>query len=110
MSALSPLAVTPSELPKAESFLKPHRIVLILIFAGIILAAALLMRWDWLPKYIPRLGQGILVTLAMLFSTAFLGFLLAVPLGLAQVAGPWPIKIAASWFCTLISASSSKGS
>ncbi len=96
------VAFTPGDLPKPESFFKPHRIVLILAFAALIFCIAWFMRWDWLPRYLPRLGSGILVTLAMLFSTAFLGFLLAVPLGLVQVTGPWWLKGPASWFCTII--------
>lgn len=96
------VAFTPDDLPRPESFFKPHRIVLILAFAALIFCIAWFMRWDWLPRYLPRLGSGILVTLAMLFSTAFLGFLLAVPLGLVQVTGPWWLKIPASWFCTVI--------
>ena len=96
------MAILPEYLPTADSFFKPHRIVLMLIFAGLIFCVAWFMRWDWLPHYLPRIGQGIVVTLAMLFSTAILGFLLAVPLGLVQVTGPWPLKILAGGFCTII--------
>ncbi|MCO6422168.1 ABC transporter permease [Sinorhizobium meliloti] len=96
------LAYTPEDLPRKESFLKPHRIVLMLLFAALVVAVAVFMRWDWLPRYLPRLGSGILVSLAMLFSTAILGFLLAVPLGLAQVTGPWFFKAPARIFCTVI--------
>ena len=73
---------------RASLWLQPHRIGLILIALAAFAAAALLGRWDWLPQYLPRLGWGILVTLAMLFGSAILGFLLAVPLGLVQVTGP----------------------
>ncbi|RVO32268.1 ABC transporter permease subunit, partial [Sinorhizobium meliloti] len=96
------LAYTPEDLPRKESFLKPHRIVLMLLFAALVVAVAVFMRWDWLPRYLPRLGSGILVSLAMLFSTAILGFLLAVPLGLAQVTGPRFFKAPARIFCTVI--------
>jgi len=96
------MALTPEDLPKAGSFFKPHRIFLMLLFATLVFCVAWFMRWDWLPRYLPRLGSGILVSLAMLFSTAGLGFLLAVPLGLVQVTGPWPLKWAANWFCTII--------
>ncbi|WP_083637655.1 ABC transporter permease [Pararhizobium arenae] len=96
------MAFTPEDLPTAASFFQPHRILLMIIFAGIVLSAAWFMRWDWLPQYLPKLGWGIVVTLAMLFSTAFLGFLFAVPLGLVQVTGPWPLKLLASGFCTVI--------
>ncbi len=57
-------------------FWMPHRIVMAALFIALIVSAALLMRWDWLPRYIPLLGQGILRTLAMLFSSAIIGFYL----------------------------------
>jgi polar amino acid transport system permease protein len=96
------MAITPEDLPTAENFFKPHRIVLLAIAAGLVFSIVWFMRWDWLPQYLPRLGYGILVTLAMLFSTAIIGFLLAVPLGLVQVTGPWPLKALAKGFCTVI--------
>lgn len=96
------MAILPDDLPSSESFLKPHRIVMIAIAAVLIFCIVWFMRWDWLPQYLPRLGHGILVTLSMLFSTAILGFLLAVPLGLVQVTGPLPLKLLARGFCTLI--------
>ncbi|MDO9416261.1 ABC transporter permease [Pararhizobium sp.] len=102
MDTIAPLALTPDDLPKAKSFLQPHRIILILIFLGLMASAAIFGRWDWLPRYLPRLGWGILTTIMMLFSTAILGFLLAVPLGLVQVTGPWPLKKLAGAFCTVI--------
>ena len=49
-----------------------------------------------------RLAYGVGVSLLMLFSTSFLGFLLAVPIGLVQVTGPWPLKMLAKVFCTII--------
>ncbi|WP_082509863.1 MULTISPECIES: ABC transporter permease [unclassified Rhizobium] len=96
------MAYTPEDLPTAASLFQPHRILLMAIFAALVLSAAWFMRWDWLPQYLPKLGWGIVVTLVMLFSTAFLGFLFAVPLGLAQVTGPWPLKALAKGFCTVI--------
>jgi polar amino acid transport system permease protein len=75
---------------------------MMLVFAAFVVAVAVFMRWDWLPRYLPRLGWGILVSLMMLFSTAFLGFLLAVPIGLVQVTGPWFLKLPAKVFCTVI--------
>lgn len=96
---LLPAAYTP---PKARSFLEPHRLFLIAIFAVIVFCIIWYMRWDWLPKYQGRIVYGIGQTLVMLFSTAFVGFLLAVPLGLVQVTGPRPLSWLASLFCTLI--------
>ena len=85
-----------------KAFLKPHRIVLMLLGAGIVLAAAMIGRWDWLPAYGGLIFAGIWKSLLILFTTAILGFCLAVPLGLAQVAGPWPLAVAARTFCTVI--------
>ncbi|MBO9112440.1 MULTISPECIES: ABC transporter permease subunit [Rhizobium/Agrobacterium group] len=94
--------IAPVDLSIKGSFLKPHRIVLMLLVAGIVCCIVLFMRWDWLPRYLPRIGQGVLVTLTMLFGTAALGFLLAVPLGLLQVTGPSIPKLLARGFCTII--------
>jgi polar amino acid transport system permease protein len=70
------------------------------------LAAALLaatrLRWDWLPAYGWMLVSGLWTTLLLLVATSALGFLLAVPLGLAQAAGPWFLAVPARAFCTVI--------
>ena len=83
-------------------WLQPHRIILIAIAVGLVAAAAIFMRWDWLPDYYGLALQGLWRTMWLLFVTCFLGFLLAVPLGLAQAAGPrwlaWPARA----FCTVI--------
>ena len=84
------------------SWLKPHRIVLLLIAAGLIALAATSMRWYWLPNYYGALLAGIWKTLLILVATCFLGFLLAVPLGLVQVTGPRPLAIMSQGFCTII--------
>jgi polar amino acid transport system permease protein len=81
---------------------KPHRVVLILIAVAIIVTAATTMRWGWLPNYSGRIAWGVGVTLTLLVVTSVLGFLMAVPLGLAQVVGPWPLALAAKAFCTVI--------
>lgn len=91
-----------TELPAGRDFLKPHRIALIAVAALLIFCVAWFMRWDWLPENAGRLAHGVGVTLLMLFSTAALGFLFAVPLGLVQVTGPWPLKVLAKGFCTII--------
>lgn len=88
--------------PARASWLKPHRIVLIGIFIGIFALATVYGRWDWLPRYLPRLWSGLLMTMAMLAGSALLGFLFAVPLGLVQVTGPRWLKTPASIFCTVI--------
>lgn len=97
------MAVTPiSTGIRRSGWLQPHRVGLIVLGALILLAAIWLGRWDWLPRYLPRLGQGLIVTLAMLFGSAILGFLIALPLGLAQAAGPWWLNAPAKLFCTVI--------
>lgn len=87
---------------RKERWLKPHRLGLILVAAALVIWMALTMRWDWLPQYAPDLVKGLWVTLLLLFGSAVVGFLLAVPLGLAQVAGPRPLAWLAGGFCTMI--------
>ena len=94
-------AVAPADVVR-DTFFKPHRIVLALIFAAIILCSAYFLRWDWVAVYQGRLLSGIGVTLAMLFSSAAVGFVFAVLLGVAQVAGPWWLKWPANSFCSII--------
>lgn len=84
------------------SWLKPHRIVLLLIAAGLIALVATSMRWYWLPNYYGALLAGIWKTLLLLVVTSFLGFLFAVPLGLVQVTGPKPLAMLCHGFCTII--------
>lgn len=88
--------------PKARSLLEPHRLFLAAVFLMIVLCAAWLLRWDWLPKYGPRLVYGVWQTLVMLFWTSVIGFLLALPIGLVQVTGPRPLAWLAKGFCTII--------
>ncbi|WP_425455904.1 ABC transporter permease [Afifella aestuarii] len=87
---------------KRENWLKPHRIVLLLLAALMVTLMAFNMRWDWLPLYWPEMLGGLWVTLALLVSSSILGFAMAVPLGLAQVSGPAPLAWAARGFCTVI--------
>lgn len=75
---------------------------LMMVFLVIVFCAVWFMRWDWLPRYGPRLVQGVWQTLILLFSTSVIGFLLAVPIGLVQVTGPWPLAWLARLFCTVI--------
>lgn len=85
-----------------ETIFMPHRIVLALVFAAIIFGAAYFMRWDWIPKYQFMLVRGVWISLLMLFSSAIVGFVFAVLLGIAQVAGPWWLRWLANGFCSLI--------
>lgn len=87
---------------KASLWLQPHRIVLLLVAATIVIASIYFLRWDWLPKYLPLALQGIWRTIWLLVVTATLGFLLAIPLGFVQVTGPAILSIPAKAFCTVI--------
>jgi polar amino acid transport system permease protein len=82
--------------------MQPHRIVLLAIAAGLVALAALTMRWDWLAQYWDLALLGIWRTIWILVVTSVLGIMLAVPLGLAQAAGPRYLAIPAQIFCTVI--------
>jgi polar amino acid transport system permease protein len=88
--------------PKARSLLEPHRLFLMAVFAGLVVCAGVFMRWDWVPAYGPRLAYGVWQTIVLLFWTATIGFLFAVPIGLVQVTGPRPLAWLAKGFCTII--------
>lgn len=83
-------------------WLQPHRIVLILIALGLVACAAVFMRWDWLANYWELALLGIWRTIWLVVVTTVLGFLLAVPLGLAQAAGGPLVAVPARIFCTVI--------
>ena len=84
------------------TILKPHRIVLIAVAAGLVVWAAVAMRWDWLPNYLGLAAQGIWRTIWVLIVTSLLGIVLAVPIGLVQVTGPTWLAMIARAFCTVI--------
>jgi polar amino acid transport system permease protein len=86
----------------SREFWQTHRIIMALTAIVFVIWIALGMRWDWLPKYGPLLVEGIWVSIWMLVVTSILGFILAVPIGLVQVTGPWWLKAPAQLFCTLI--------
>ncbi|MBX9454837.1 MAG: ABC transporter permease subunit [Rhizobium sp.] len=87
---------------KRTSWFMPHRVAMIVVFAAIVILVATTMRWDWIPQYSGQLAVGIWRTLLLLFSSAIVGFLFAVPLGLAQVTGPRPLAWLAAGFCGII--------
>lgn len=62
------------------------------------------MRWEWLanPEYQHLLLVGLYYTLILLVSSIVIGFVMAVPIGLVQVTGPWPLKMLARGFCSFI--------
>lgn len=86
------------------NWLQPHRIVLIGLGLAIVLACAVFLRWDWLanPKYQLLIVQGIWRTIWILVVTMVAGMLLAIPLGLAQAAGPWYLAAPARVFCSVV--------
>ena len=85
-----------------RDWLQPHRIILALIGAALVLWCVTQMRWDWLPKYAPMMAEGIWRTVWLLVLSSVLGMALAIPLGLAQAAGPWFLATPARIFCTVI--------
>ena len=85
-----------------RAWLQPHRIFLCLIGAALVIWCATQMRWDWLPKYAPLMAEGIWRTIWLLILSTVLGMMLAIPLGLAQAAGPWYLAAPARIFCTVI--------
>jgi polar amino acid transport system permease protein len=85
-----------------RAWLRPHRVVLIAVAVLVAVWCAVALRWDWLPKYLPLIGQGLWRTVWILAVTTVLGFLLAIPLGLAQAVGPWYLAAPARTFCTVI--------
>ncbi|MCF6430925.1 MULTISPECIES: ABC transporter permease [unclassified Leisingera] len=85
-----------------RDLMQPHRIVMMLIFAALVIWCAVSLRWDWLPKYAPLALEGLWTTIWILAASLVIGFLLAVPLGLAQAVGPWYLSIPARTFCTII--------
>ena len=83
-------------------WLKPHRVGLILFAAALFVLSALFMRWDWLAAYAPLIPGALWTTIWLLGVTSLLGVLLALPLGLAQAAGPRWLSWPAYAFCTVI--------
>jgi len=85
-----------------REFLQPHRLMLIALALGLAIWAALTMRWGWIPRYAPLALEGMWRTIWLLVLSVGIGFALAVPLGLAQAAGPWWLAAPARAFCTII--------
>lgn len=94
--------ITPTRVPPPRAWLKPHRVAMIAVAVGLVALAATTMRWDWIERYWPLALQGLWRTIWILAVTCALGFLLAIPLGLAQAAGPRFLAIPARAFCTVI--------
>ena len=88
-------------MPDVRTF-KPHRLLMAGIALAALAAAVLNMDWSWLPKYQDQIISALGVTVALFVTSVLAGALLAVPLGLVQVAGPWPLAWLARSFCTVI--------
>lgn len=86
----------------AEEVFVPHRLVMLGVALAIVVWAAVSMRWHWIPRYGDLALQGIWRTLWLLGLSCAIGFALAVPLGLAQAAGPRVLAVPARAFCTVI--------
>ncbi len=96
------IEVTDEPLPSPGTWFKPHRVIMIAVALALVLFAAFTMRWDWIENYWQLAIEGVWRTIWILVVTSILGFLLAVPLGLAQATGPRYLAVPARAFCTVI--------
>lgn len=85
-----------------RALMQPHRIVMMAIAVALVVWIILAGNWEWLPKYLPMIVQGIWRTIWLMVLSVVIGFILAVPLGLAQASGPKILAIPARVFCTVI--------
>ncbi|NEI32627.1 ABC transporter permease subunit [Rhizobium leguminosarum] len=85
-----------------RSFIRPHRLVLIVVAILFVALAIWLMRWDWVPRYAGDIAYGVWLTLVMLVLNCGLGFAFGVPIGLVQVTGPWPLARLARSYSNII--------
>ncbi len=84
--------------------LRSHRLIITVIVLAILPPCYQFLNWTWLadPKYQALIVKGIWNTIWIMVVTTVLGMLLAIPLGLAQAAGPWWLAMPSSAFCGLI--------
>ena len=87
-----------------RAYLKPHRLVLLALGLALVAYCALYLNWSWLaePKYQKALLLGIWRSIWIMAVTMVIGMVLAIPIGLAQAAGPWYLATPARIFCTVI--------
>ncbi|SEO11839.1 amino acid ABC transporter membrane protein 2, PAAT family (TC 3.A.1.3.-) [Gemmobacter aquatilis] len=85
-----------------RAFWQPHRLVMAAVALALVAWCALTLRWDWLPDYLGLAPLGLWRTIWILLASVTLGMALAIPLGLAQAAGPWWLAWPARAFCTVI--------
>ncbi|UXN57398.1 ABC transporter permease [Phyllobacterium zundukense] len=86
----------------SKGCVRPHRIALVCVGMLLVVSAIWLMQWDWVPKYSSAIAYGVWLTLVMLVVSCGLGFVLSVPIGLVQVAGPWPLARLARSYSNII--------
>ena len=60
------------------------------------------MQWYWVPEYLPKFIDGIIITLKLLSVSIIIGMALAIPIGLVQVTGPRWLAWIARAFCTVV--------
>ena len=94
----------PGSAPAAQSGSTPWKTILLLgiIVAVILVPIVLFMRWEWIPTYAWRFVEGLGRTTFLLVFSCVVGLALAIPIGLAQVAGPRIFAWPATAFCTFI--------
>lgn len=91
-----------------RALLLPHRLVMLGIALALVLWIVLAGNWSWLqclpgkPCYAAMMLEGVWRTIWLLVLSVVFGFLLAVPLGLAQASGPRILAVPARIFCTVI--------
>ena len=85
-----------------KAFLQPHRIVMLLVACAIIVWCGFNMNWTWLPDYTDKIPLAIWRTIWLTAASMTLGMMLAIPLGLAQAAGPWYLSTPARVYCSII--------
>jgi polar amino acid transport system permease protein len=79
--------------------------VLLLLAAvaiGLIYWLAAVSQWGWVAKYLPLLIKGLWLTVLLWVLSCIFGIILAIPIGLVQVTGPWWLAAIARGFCTVI--------
>lgn len=85
-----------------SGFLQPHRLVMIALALAAVVWSALSLQWGWLPNYYGLILEGLWRSIWILAVTVVAGMIFAIPLGLAQAAGPWYLAAPARLFCTVI--------
>ncbi|SED57136.1 ABC transporter permease [Rhodobacter sp. 24-YEA-8] len=77
-----------------------YRVIYIAIGLAILYAIVTGLQWDWLPQYLPKFWHGFKITIAIWAASVVFGFLLALPLGLAQVVSRGPLRWFSVAYCT----------